>query len=99
MFPCYCLCSRMCQCELRYRAVGGNSSSPSVVETFLPPRRTVVLDRLACQTEYCVVFQCRDLEERKHSSNIISLTTGQTNTKRQKNGSVLAIFRMISLQL
>ena len=67
----------MCECELRHWAVSGNSSS-SLTNTFLPPRRTVVLDRLVCQTEYCVVFQCRDSDQRKHSSNCISVTTGQS---------------------
>ena len=66
----------MCECELSYwEPLTGNSSS-SVVTTFLPTRRTLVVDRLTCRTEYCVVLQCRDTDQARHSTNIVSVTTG-----------------------
>ena len=40
-------------------------------------RRILVVERLSCQTVYCVVLQCRDGDQARHSTNILSLTTGQ----------------------
>ena len=65
----------MCECELSYWPADGNTSTR--LETFLPSRRTLVLDRLTCQTEYCVMLACRDGDQRSHSSNLVSVTTGQ----------------------